>query len=430
MSAFTPVPDEYLKEAADLLDQYGSQVRAAAAATKLDEAHNPCGIGIARSTFQARLNRAASRGLMGADPVLPGFRISQTSTTSDGDGKKLRQSVQQKEERGPKFVPPEGFRLTALSALTTGDGHLIQAWNKLSESRDPIDIIAACKAAVEGWGGTAPVAKAPSLYSNDLLTLIPCNDWHLGMSAWGAETQTNWDLKIAEDVIGAAIESVISRTPPSAVAVILGGGDLIHADNNENKTARSGNALQVDGRYQKIVGVACRLKVRVIDAALRQHKQVVVRVLPGNHDEHAAVAVAYFLSAWYRNEPRVTVDLDPSLFWWYRFGKVLLGSTHGHSVKIQRMAGIMAARRAEDWGKAKYKFVHGFHLHHRAKIADEDNGVISEIHQAPIPPDGWHWGAGFLSGRSLQAITYDKQRGERGRVVETLLDDVTEGSAR
>jgi len=37
-----------------------------------------------------------------------------------------------------------------------------------------------------------------------------------------------------------------------------------------------------------------------------------VRILKGNHDEHAAVAVSYFLLAWYRNEPRVkraTLDL-------------------------------------------------------------------------------------------------------------------------
>ena len=62
------------------------------------------------------------------------------------------------------------------------------------------------------------------------------------------------------------------------------------------------------------------------------HKRVRVRILKGNHDEHAAVAVAYFLLGYYRNEPRVTVDVDPSLFWWHRFGRVLLGATHGRAI--------------------------------------------------------------------------------------------------
>ena len=84
--------------------------------------------------------------------------------------------------------------------------------------------------------------------------------------------------------------------------MVLGGGDLIHSDTNDNKTARSGNALQVDGRYDKVIGAACRLVARTIDAALHTHNRVRVRILKGNHDEHAAVAVAYYLLGWYRNE--------------------------------------------------------------------------------------------------------------------------------
>jgi hypothetical protein len=180
--------------------------------------------------------------------------------------------------------------------------------------------------------------------------------------------------------------------------------------------------LDVDGRYQKGLLVASRLMVRTADAALRHHKRVTIRILPGNHDEHSSVAIAYFLLAWYRNEPRVTVDVDPSLFFWFRFGQVLIGATHGHTVKIAQMPGIMAHRRAADWGATKFRVVHGFHLHHSAKIATEGNGVICEIHQAPIPQDSWHFGSGFLSGRSLQAITYHRDYGEISRVRTAILD--------
>jgi hypothetical protein len=180
--------------------------------------------------------------------------------------------------------------------------------------------------------------------------------------------------------------------------------------------------LQVDGRYQKVVGVALRLMTRTVGAALRRHEHVTIRILPGNHDEHTSVAIAYFLLAWYRNEPRVKVDVDPSLFFWFRFGRVLLGATHGHTVKLAQMPSIMAHRRAEDWGATKFRYCLGFHLHHSAKIATEGEGVICEVFQAPIPQDAWHFGSGFLSGRSLQAITYHREFGEIGRVRTAILD--------
>lgn len=359
--------------------------------------------------------------MLGTDPVMPGFRVAKVSTTEE-DGEIVRRHVQQLPERGDAFAVPAGHVVKGVSALVDPSGNEIIKWVKTREGGAPVDIIAACKAAMEGYSPAALPAQAPVLASGNLLTLFPANDWHLGMHAWGRETEENWDLKIAEARIGAAAVEAIERSPPSVEAVLLGGGDLMHSDNNSNTTARSGNALQVDGRYQKIVEVACRLKVRVTDAMLGRHGRVIVRILPGNHDEHAAVAIAYFLAAWYRNEPRVTVDLDPSLFWWHRFGKVLLGATHGHTVKIQAMPGIMAHRRAEDWGLTRYRFCHGFHLHHSAKFATEGDGVISEIHQAPIPQDAWHFGAGFLSGRSLQTITYHHDFGEVSRSRVAILD--------
>jgi len=100
----------------------------------------------------------------------------------------------------------------------------------------------------------------------------------------------------------------------------------------------------------------------------------------------------------------------------------MLGATHGHTVKIAKMPGIMAARCAEDWGATKFRYVHGFHLHHSAKTATEGDGVICEIHQAPIPQDAWHYGSGFISARSLQAITYHSEYGEIGRVRTAILD--------
>ena len=365
----------------------------------------------------------AERGELGFEPVMPGYVVKSTATARDADGNIEREWIQTKREPGPVFALPPGQVIKGVSAYLDSEGREIGKWVKTGEGRDPVDIVETIKAAFADYAGPATPISAPVAHAADYLTILPCADWHVGMFAWGAETGgTNWDLRIAEETIGTAVEEVIARSPCSAEAVVLGGGDLLHADNSDNRTARSGNALQVDGRYQKVLMAASRLMVRTVDASLRRHGRVTVRILPGNHDEHAAVAVAYFLLAWYRDEPRVTVDTDPSLFWWHRFGRVMLGATHGHTTKITAMPGIMAARRAEDWGNTRHRYVHGFHLHHTAKFATEDHGVISEIHQSPVPQDAWHYGAGFLSGRSIQTITYHREYGEVSRARVAILD--------
>ncbi|MGX9443842.1 hypothetical protein ACWX0K_14870 [Nitrobacteraceae bacterium UC4446_H13] len=313
-----------------------------------------------------------------------------------------------------------------MSALVDEDGREVVKWIKTKQGElDPLAIAESLKTVFADFKPAALPAPAPRTVRADLCTLLPCNDWHINMSAWGKQVGVNWDLKIAETTIGSAAEETIDRSPPSAECVILGGGDLLHTNGRRNETA-NGTPQDADSRYQKGVDVVTRLMVRTTDAALRRHQHVTLRILKGNHDEDSSVAIAYFLAAWYRNEPRVTVDLDPSDYFWFRFGLVLLGATHGHqsSNHIAKMPGIMAHRRAEDWGATKFRYVHGFHLHHSAKIATEGNGVICEIHQAPIPQDAWHFGSGFLSGRSLQAITYHTQYGEIGRVRTAILDAI------
>lgn len=381
-----------------------------------NQSHAADALGISRAGLRDRLKSAAKKGLFGSRAVLPGFVIRQTSEQIGPDGELQRQWIKQAPEAGEPFTVPDGHVVKGVSALTDADGRVMQQWVKTREGIDPATVIDTIKAAFKDYEGRASHVAPPPSPDKNLLNLFPCNDWHVNLLTWEREVGENWDLKIAESVLGRTIEDVIFRSPEADTAVVLGGGDLVHADNNENRTAKSGNALDADGRHQKGLEVACRLKVRTIDAALARNGRVIVRILPGNHDEYSAVAIAYFLLAWYRNEPRVTVDVDPSLFWWFRFGLVMLGATHGHTVKLKDMPSIMAHRRAEDWGATKFRYVHGFHVHHQSKIATEGNGVIAETHQAPVPQDAWHFGAGFLSTRSMQSITYDAERGEIGRV--------------
>jgi hypothetical protein len=370
--ATPPLSDDLARQAAEAYREVGSKEGAARK------------VGISPKAFRNRLKHAAERGFI--EPV------------------------------------PEGHKIKGVSTYRNAEGEITGQWVRTREGElDPLELAEKLKETLASLKPAAKRVAKPKAASSDLLTILPANDWHLGMFAWGKEVGSDWDLKIAEKTIGEAVDDTIARSPASSVGIVLGGGDLAHADNARNETF-GGTKQDVDGRYPKIIQTAIRLKVRTIDGSLSRHQHVIVRELPGNHDPHAAIAISYALHAWYRNEPRVTVDIDPSLFWWHRFGLCMFGATHGHTVKIKDMPAIMAHRRAEDWGATKFRYVHGFHIHHLTKIATEGAGVICETHQAPIPQDAWHHNSGYLSGRSLQAITYHKAFGEIGRVRTAILD--------
>lgn len=317
----------------------------------------------------------------------------------------------------------EDFLNSQASQLGFDPNSVTQFWAKSKDGSflvkpqiDPIDIAETIKSAFEGFvSPTLNNYPSQRPINEDLLTLIPLADLHMGLFSWSGETGADWDLSIAEKVLGETIERVIAGSPDAEHCVILGGGDAVHSNNMSNQTDKSKNSLDVDTRYQKVLMAACRFFVKTIDLALQKFPSVTVRVLSGNHDNETSYAIAYFLLAWYRNEIRVEIDADASIFWWHRFGKVMLGAAHGHTVKMKDMPQVMAVRRAEDWGLTKHRYVHGFHIHHQSKFVSEGGGVICESHQSPVAQDAWHFNEAFLSSRSMQSITYHKDHGEVSR---------------
>jgi len=374
-----------------------------------------------RTTVQRALARLARQGRLGTVPVLPGFGLKQTTAVFGRDGELQREFVKQTHLGEITEQVRDGFAISKVSTYRDAHGATIGEWTQQKPGeRQPEEIAESIKKAFENYTPAAPMRPLQSQEYANCLTLYPLADMHIGMFSWGKETDTDWDLSIAERVITETMEKVSARTAPSKVGVVLVGGDATHSDTNENKTAKSGNVLQVDGRYDKIIEVTQKIVVRQIELALDKHETVEVRVLKGNHDYHTSVAVAAFLKAWYRFEPRVIVDTSPSLFWWRTFGVNFLASHHGHETKAKDMPMAMAVRRPVMWGETKHRYAHVFHFHNANKTLDTVGGVIVETHEAPCPQDDWHYGKSFLSGRSMKSITYDPQRGESSRVTENL----------
>ena len=201
--------------------------------------------------------------------------------------------------------------MSGKSTLYDREGKTVLTWVK-DAPPDPSELVAQIEAACKSVTPPSYIIRRPTAELVEALAFYPVSDLHFGMYCWGAETDKSWDLKIAEEELNAAGDVLLSRTPSTRYACILGGGDALHADNNDNETLRGKNKLQVDGRYGKVFDVTCRFFVRRVEAALLKHDHVDIRILPGNHDEHSSIALAHFLAAWYRSDPRCSVDTRPT----------------------------------------------------------------------------------------------------------------------
>jgi hypothetical protein len=398
-----------LEEAYALVQEYGTVAKAARAVGELDTN--------LRRRYDRYL-RMAERGELGTKPTIPGFRISQATAVTNQDGELVREFIQQKPERGGEYKPTDGLGLAGKTTWVdvVGDERIVTR-EVLMERRIGEtalqDIVEAVRGAFEEYKGLAPPAAEPVIVDPEIATVFPISDAHFGLYAWDKEAGENYDLAIADRTNREAFARLMAQTAPSEEAVLVGLGDLLHADNSENRTPQSGNVLDVDTRFAKVLQVAILYIIFAVDLARQRHRHVTLRVLPGNHDRHAAIAVTMALWAWFHDDSRVTVDVDPSYFWWWRWGTVLLGATHGDTVKMDKMPLVMAASRPEDWGQAKHRLILTGHVHNKSAL--EEGGVVVESFQSTAARDAWHQSAGYRSGRSMSAITFHNERGEISR---------------
>ena len=362
--------DENLRATVEAVALHGSQNKAAQA------------LGLARSSLQNRLAAAARRGIAPGhfdNGTAPGFVMGKVTV-----------------QRGPS-------------------GQIERTWERQSPATDSLELMqAALEGVLDDFKGKLPPVDAPATHDADLLTVIPMGDPHFGLLTWAKEVGEDFDLRIAEELTFAAVDRLCALTPSSETALLLNLGDFYHADNSTNRTPQSGNSLDVDGRFQLIAQVGLRAMARCIRRLLEKHAHVIVRNNRGNHDPHQAYMLSLALDALFSEEPRVTVEMTPASFYYYRFGKTLIGSTHGDGAKLADLPLIMASDVPADWAASTWRVWHCGHFHHD-QLKDHP-GCTVETHRTLAVNDAWHKHNGYRSGRDMKAVIYHREHGEISRI--------------
>jgi hypothetical protein len=309
---------------------------------------------------------------------------------------------------------PDGFTVKGVSTLYDADGNVSAQWVKSqADAERRLEMLReACEAMASDLPKLKP-RRASGKWDAGLLTVYPIGDPHIGALAWREEAGADWDLAIAERVHCAAMAALVEAAPATGQALIINLGDALHYDSMVPMTARSGNILDADGRYAKMVRVAIKVIRQCIESALERHKSVHVINAIGNHDETGAVWLSAALAHIYEREPRVTVDTSPAVFNYYRWGACLIGVHHGHTCKPDKLPGVMAADRAQDWGETRHRFWMMGHIHHAS--VKEYPGVTVESFGTLAAKDAYAAAGGWRSRESMTAIVLHKEHGEVAR---------------
>ena len=307
---------------------------------------------------------------------------------------------------------PEGQMVKGVSYLIGDDGKPKLTWVKtkmddnkyLEMLQDTLD------AFTEEFKGNSKLVPIPKYVVDDLMVTYEIPDAHVGLYAWAEETGVDFDIIIAEETILGCVRRLVDASPNASTCVVEILGDFFHTDTRENKTTRSGAVLDVDTRYSKVLGVGIRIARAVIERALTKHKKVKVVVAIGNHDDHTALMLSHTLAAYYENNERVEIVENNSKFYYYQHGKVMIGITHGDTVKMTMLAQIMATDQPKMWGDTIHRHWHTGHIHCQKVL--EERGCTIESFNTVTAPDNWTHSSGYRSGRSMSCIVYHSEYGE------------------
>jgi hypothetical protein len=313
---------------------------------------------------------------------------------------------------------PPGHLIDGISQLIDADGEVKLQWIKSKRERgaqlqELVDAMEECFTKYEGLVAPTPAPKDCDI--DDRLVVVPIGDPHHGLHVWGEETGSdNFNLKISFENTMAAIGELFSVVPKTKQCLIINLGDYFHGEVGDKTT--KGTAVDMDGRRAKVLESGIDLFMAMIDTALTHHEIVNVICCQGNHDGDSSLVLRIALSKIYSKEPRVRIDKAPTKFHRFRFGKTLIGTTHGDTAKDSDLGMIMALDWKDDWAECDSFHWYKGHVHHDS-LKEYHGGVIVETFRTLAPRDAWHSAAGYRSGRDIKADVWHIEDGHEQRYI-------------
>lgn len=160
---------------------------------------------------------------------------------------------------------------------------------------------------------------------------VPLYDVHLGMRVeaalgWGAEFNTEMAAEAIRRHGYAAAAHIEERTGGAQAVHYSIGGDFFHAMLGRTK---KGTPLERDGNDRVAFRAGIAAVAEALQALADVSAEVILRVIPGNHDHIFAELLEETLAARFRNDPRIKVPNDIGKRKFFKVGTTMHLLDHG-----------------------------------------------------------------------------------------------------
>jgi len=342
----------------------------------------------------------------------------------------VRQSLARSEGAGhtPWFSPavtPEHLSLSKTTVQYNADGEVIQEWKRLiPQAKDMEEFVSMLCERVEGKAKVK--TRNPTKTDNsEVLAEMSIYDSHIGMYASVNETNdADYDCDIAGNLMVNTAEALAARYNKPSRIVVTFGGDIMHSDTRNTRTEKSGNVLDIDSRFHRVVDYAVKACYDVVQIAAKVATKVDIVIVEGNHDWHSCVWLSSVLKAFYNDCKDINVVDQQSSRKHMVYGNNLLVWAHGDGAAMNQWPQIIAAEFAPQWGATKHRHLKMGHIHHKKKNQpvrvvsetkngwEEHRGLLVEHLPALCVSDAWHAEKGFIGSiKGASGFEYHKQKG-------------------
>jgi hypothetical protein len=256
-----------------------------------------------------------------------------------------------------------------------------------------------------------PVFKKP--IDGHLFVYDPA-DIHLNKLALAYETGKDYNSQIAVHRCREGMAGLLNKAMGFNIDEILFilGNDAINADGPSNATTK-GTRQDTHTLWTEAFLMAFDIFIEQIETAA-SIAPVFVKFNPSNHDVMAGWYLAQAIRIHFRLDSRVTFDCSTAHRKYHKYGKNLIGTTHGDGAKPEKLPSLMAYDAKEFWSNCKHYYFYTHHIHH--KYSKDFGEVCVESLRSPSEADGWHDRNGFVGApKAIEAFLHHPEHGQIAR---------------
>jgi hypothetical protein len=223
--------------------------------------------------------------------------------------------------------------------------------------------------------------------------VISLADIHIGKLCSAAGTGSEYNVKIAIERAKEGVLGLIQRSSCYNINKILFiiGNDILHTDTTHGTTT-GGTFQNTDGMWHDNFIKAKDLLVELTEYLLTI-ADVHVLHNQSNHDTMSGFFLCQCVLAHFRKCKNVTFDSSSRPRKAFVYGKNLIGSTHGDSIKEDLLPGLLAQEFSGEWAMCPHRYIFKHHFHHRT--SKDYIGVTVQTLRSSSGTDEWHAKCGY-----------------------------------